>query len=228
MDTLEKTSKHIDGNISFSSKPDDIESSVSISTYEFSERMKKIFEPLIDSVTANIYPYMAKSLDEFYKNLAKAIEPSIQLINQSYKEYDWSILTESIIDRLNEQFNQYDWSYLTQRLTPALESIKSSTQSISIDFSNDDLETVELLNIPLDEYATTSSDNTTRKLFTLSNILTVIGILLTLIGIIDGKISDIQSDKKISEIQNQLDELNSTNRRIENLLTKIYDEMIEE
>ena len=230
MDTIEKTSKHIDGNISFLSKPDDIEPSVSISTYDFSERMKKIFEPLeksIDSMTANIYPYMAKSLDEFYKSLAKTIEPSIQMINQSYREYDWSMLTKPIIDRLNEQFNLCDWFYLAQRLTPALESIKTSTQSISIDFSKDDLETIELLNIPLDEYATTSPNKPNSWFITLKKAISLIISLITIISFIDKKITDIKSSERNSEMQQQLEELNSTNHQIENLLNKIYNELEE-
>ncbi|MEE0061527.1 MAG: hypothetical protein UE295_11925 [Acutalibacteraceae bacterium] len=230
MNKQEKSTERIDGSINFPTTPDTyVDFPAPESIYDVAERIKQILEPIEQSVanmTKDVYPSMAKMLEEFQNSLLETVTPTIQQFNQSYKLYDWSALTNSIFSSLNLKLEHYDWSYLVQQLTPVLDSVKNSSQSISIEFNEDDLETIKQLKIPIEKYATQSDNKTTSWIMTIERVVAFIASLITIICFIEEKIEDAQIHNETSSLQQQNESIPDSDK-IVNLLEKIYNEMIE-
>lgn len=174
--------------------------------------------------TINIIKEIAKQNPSDYNEvLAPAIT---DLINNTVQPLIQSVNTK-LLDTIIEFTDFFPVSEAAQVALELMKSFSNNlvlldliNQSI-IEFTKDDIQTVDDLNIDLDEYSNKLNPKNSQRIFSKDKIIELIGLLFALIALIQGCIYHIENNNQSQETAKQIDELNESQKRTNELLETI-------
>lgn len=179
-----------------------------------------------------------RKFQEAFKHIAESSSPSLSptaiQIAVQLSQIFLPFPAKCVLNIVHELANNIKTQKTTQAVKSAIQilsentltSSKFSTQPI-IEFTEDEIQTIENLNIDLEVYSNKEKTNNKRRIFTKKNLVEIIGLLLALIALIQNCIYHLEDDKQSQETAQQIEELNESQKKTNELLETIIRQMPE-
>lgn len=141
-------------------------------------------------------------------------------------------LVSSVIKKLSELNKQNSWEDIRKAILQSLSVIEveqfqpkeKDKTNVEIDFSEQQLDTIENLNININVYTDIEKSTKTKKFFTKDTIIALLGLLMAIVSFVQQSVSnDAQQQTALLEEQNK--ELKEISENAEELIVLLQDKL---
>lgn len=180
---------------------------------------------------------ISKSLEKFQKFLnrmaaetSESFSASFDNINKSLSEVlteNFNNIIEELLDEIPKNLNveevQKSFSMSINRLSEVLPRL-STIETPTITFSDKSAQTLEALDVNLDDYSEKVSGNGKTRRFLQKNLVAIISLLIALIVATIERYDNYQNQKQTQEIISKIEECNEIQSRTNELLGEILEQ----